>query len=190
MSKYVVRTMLGLLLVGAAMFATLGEAETSGTGSSAGDKPAESSQPASTQQNPIPLGTDVEVAKGWNLKVNSANLDGNALAAEANMFNTPAPGTQYILVNVTITNNSGEPASPLFEMKLSALPPSGVAADPAFVAELPGQLDTTAQMQPGAAMTGVIPFEVPTAEVIGTVLLGQSQFTLDENKDQKFFALQ
>ena len=78
----------------------------------------------------------------------------------------------------------------MFEMKVSLLPPSGVAIDTDFVANLPDEIDISAQMQPGASVTGSLTFQVPSDQVNGSVLLGQSQFTMDEAKDQKFFAIQ
>lgn len=186
---------LAVFVIGAGMFATLGEAE-SGGGDSADSGGGDSTETtavdaaASTQQNPIPLGTEVEVAAGWNLKVNSAELDANATVAAVNQFFTPDPGNQYVIVNVTVTNKSDQPGEPMFNMKLSLLPPSGVGIDEEFVTGVPGELDTSAQMQPGATATGSLVFQVPSAEVGGTVLLGQSQFTMDEAGDQKFFAIQ
>ena len=188
MSKKYLRAGLGVCLIAAAMFATLGEGSSSSSDS--GDKDDKSAAPASTQASPIPLGTDVVVAEGWNLKVNGAELDANATMAAANQFNTPEAGKQYVLVNVSITNNSDQPEAPFTNVKLALLPPSGVAADPTFVAGLAGAIDSMAQMQPGATATGVVPFEVPAAEAAASVLLGQSTFTMDEAKDQKFFAIQ
>ena len=195
-----VRGVLAVLVIGAAMFATLGEAESGGGGESGGDGSTETTKangesettaaPASTRENPIPLGTDTEVAAGWNLKVNSAELDGNATASGGNEFITPEPGNQFVVVNVTITNKSDQPDEPFVNLKLSLLPPSGVAADTEFITSAPSQLDTTAQMQPGASATGNVVFQVPSAEAAQSVLLGQSVFTLDEAKDQKFFAIQ
>ncbi len=179
-----------------AVFATLGSGEESGKGSggTATTASANGSTPAppaaSTQQSPIPLGTDVEVAVGWKLKVNSAELNGNGAVAAANKFNVPGAGKQFVVVNVTITNASDQPGSPMFEMKVSLLPPSGVAIDTDFVANLPDEIDISAQMQPGASVTGSLTFQVPSDQVNGSVLLGQSQFTMDEAKDQKFFAIQ
>lgn len=196
------RGVLAVLVMTVGVFATLGEAESGGdadSGSSSeadgantesGDGDTETTEaPASTQENPIPLGTEVEVAAGWNMKVNSAELDANATVAAANQFFTPEPGNQYVLVNVTITNASDQPGEPWTNLKVSLLPPSGVAQDSEILVGVPGEIDTMAQMQPGASATGVVPFQVPSAEVDGTVLLGQSLFTLDEAKDQKFFAL-
>jgi hypothetical protein len=203
MLKNGVRGVLAVLVIGAAMFATLGEAESGGGGEGNGNGSTETTEAsgatetteatgaaASTQQTPFPLGTDVEVAAGWNLKVNSAELDGNATASGGNQFITPEPGNQFVVVNVTITNKSDQPGEPFINLKLSLLPPSGVAADSEIITSAPNQIDTTAQMQPGAAATGNVVFQVPSAEAAQSVLLGQSVFTLDEAKDQKFFAIQ
>lgn len=189
------RGVLAVLVITAGMFATLGESESGGgsdSGSGGNTETTAEGTPdpaASTQAAPIPLGTDTEVAAGWNLKVNSAELDGNATAAAANQFNTPEAGKQFVIVNVTITNASDQPGEPYINMKLSLLPQSGVAIDSSIMAMIPGEIDLMAQMQPGASATGNITFQVPSAEVAGTVLLGQSLFTMDENKDQKFFAI-
>ena len=187
---------LAVLVIGAGMFATLGEGESGGGGESGDSGNGDSTETtaaeaaASTQENPIPLGTDVEVAAGWNLKVNSAELDANATVAAVNQFFAPDPGNQYVLVNVTITNTSDQPGEPWVNLKVSLLPPSGVSKDREILIGLPNEIDTMAQMQPGASVTGVVPFQVPTAEIGGTVLLGQSVFTMDEAADQKFFAIQ
>lgn len=196
---------LAVLVIVVGMFATLGEAESGGDGDSSASGDGDSTETttaeesastttteaaASTQENPIPLGTEVEVAAGWNLKVNSAELDANATVAAVNEFFTPDPGNQYVLVNVTLTNTSDQPDEPWINLKVSLLSPSGVAQDPEILIGLPNEIDTMAQLQPGASLTGDVPFQVPSAEIGGTVLLGQSQFTLDEAKDQKFFAIQ
>ncbi len=186
MSKQWIRGGLAAVVIGAAMFATVGEGPTEKS-SSDGD----SGTPAATssQSSPIALGTETEVAKGWTVKVNSAELNANATVASANEFNKPEEGKQYVIVNVTVSNKSDQPEAPFTNVKLSLLPPSGVAVDTAFVAGVPNEIDSTAQMQPGASATGSLVFEVPSADVDNTVMLGQSVFTLDAKKDQKFFAI-
>jgi len=96
-----------------------------------------------------------------------------------------------MLVNVTITNGSDEPSAAFTDLKLSALPSSGVAIDSySCLAAGVATLDTLAQMQPGASLTGDLCFQVKTDEVASTVLLGEPQFTMDTNEDQRFFAIQ
>lgn len=190
---------LAVLVISVGMFATLGESESGGgRADDPGSRgtieetglPTAAEAPSSSQENPIPLGTEVEVAAGWNLKVNSAELNANASVSAVNQYFVPDPGNQYVLVNVTITNTSDQPGEPWTNLKVSLLPPSGVSKDPEILIDLPNKIDTMAQMQPGASVTGVVPFQVPSADVGRTVLLGQSQFTMDELKDQKFLAIQ
>jgi hypothetical protein len=183
-----------------AVFALLGEGSedngskdkstTEGSALSSGSGSASSSDLGRSQASPAPLGTTLAVAKGWDVKVNSAVLDANAIAQQANQFNTPEPGSQYVMVNVTVTNNSSDPEGPWLNIKLSLLPTSGVAIDDAFVAGIPDELDVMAQMQPGASATGNLVYEVKSTDVTGIVLLGEPQMTLDKGKDQRFFAIQ
>ena len=47
----------------------------------------------------------------------------------------------------------------------------------------------SADLQPGATITGNLCFEVSVAEASSAVLLAEPVFTLDEVKDQRFFSL-
>ncbi len=180
------RYVFGALAITAALFATVGESGSSGSKEPDSKKDA----PASSQAAPIPIGTLVTVADGWDVKVNSAEMDANATVAAANQFNTPEAGKQYVLVNLSITNNSDQPAAAFTNVKFSLLPLSGIADDFTLAAGVPGEISETADMQPGSTATGVMVFEVPVDQVAGTVLLAQSVFTMDEAKDQKFMAIQ
>ncbi len=184
MSSRLLRGVLAGLVLVVGVFATVAEGEEEQSSSQAPEAPA------STQQKPLPLGTTVEVAKGWDLTVISAELNANALAAQANMFNQPLAGNQFVAVNLSLTNTGDQPEAPFTSVKLSLLPPTGVAVDSAFVAGIPNEIEPTAQVQPGATATGLVLFQVPADAVPGSVLLGQSLFTLDAKADQKFLAIQ
>jgi len=189
------------MLIGVAAFATIGESsEDSGksanpapnAGATTGDVAEESSDAASSSSEPIPVGTATRVAKGWDVTVNSANLNADAILAADNQFSTPEAGSHFVLVNVTVANNSDEPAMAMTNVSLSMLPASGVAIDSTFscVASVPDALDISASMQPGAVATGNVCFEVKEAEIATSLLLGAPTFTLDEAEDQRFFAIQ
>jgi hypothetical protein len=188
MSRTWIRSTLGVVVIVVAVFATVGEGSTSK--SSSGGSSSGTSAPASSQSSPIPIGTSATVAKGWDVKVNSAKTDANADMAAANQFNKPAPGTQYVTVNASITNNSDKPDVPWTNVKFSLLPKSGVGISTTFVAGVSTEISETAQRPPGAPAPGLLIFEVPTADVPGAVLLGEPVLTLDTAKDQKFFAIQ
>lgn len=198
------------VMIGVALFATLGEAsKESGSGSASNPAPnaqqttiaaamsddsasSETTAPASSAASPIPLGTATTVAKGWDLTVNSANLNADEIIAAENQFAKPEAGTHFVLVNVTVTNNSDKPSSPLFEMKVSMLPPSGVAVDTSIACSVYAseEFDRSAQMQPGSSQTGNLCFEVKEADIATSLVLAEPQFSLDELEDQRFFAIQ
>ncbi len=190
---------LAVAAIGVAVFATLGEASTTKSSTSnpapnAGQTSGSSasSGPSSSKSAPIPMGTPVEVAKGWKVQVNSANLNANAQLAQANEFNKPQAGEQFVLVNVTITNVGSRPDAALTNVKLSLLPPSGVAVSgvsSCFVSA-PDKLDEMAQMQPGATQTGNVCFSPKVADVANSLLLAEPTFTMDKAEDQQYFAIQ
>ncbi len=197
-----VRVIAAVVAAMLAIFALMGEGsednkssssqENGGAVQGSSEGASSSSDVGKSQGNPAPVGGAMQVAKGWDVKVNSATLDANAIAAQANQFNRPDQGNQFVMVNVSVTNKSSDPQSPMMNIKLSLLPPTGVAiaSYSAFVAQLPDALDLTAQMQPGATATGNVVFEVKSTDVPGSVLLAEPQFTMDTAKDQRFFAIQ
>ncbi len=190
MSRTWIRNALGVSVIAVALFATVGEGSSKPSSGGSGASSNNTSAPASSQASPIPIGTSATVAKGWDVKVNSATMDANAALAAANQFNTPTAGSQYVTVNVSVTNGSDKPDVPFTNVKFSLLPKSGVSISSTFAAGVAQELSESAQMQPGATATGVLIFEVPTADIPGTVLLAEPVLTLDTSKDQKFYAIQ
>lgn len=190
-----IRRGLAAVAIGAALFATLGEGSSDGgDGGDSGDENSsdESSAPevGTEKANPAPLGTTIEVAKDWDVTVNSAELDANATMAAANSLNTPADGEQFVLVNVTLANKSDTPGMAMTNVSLDLLPESGVAIDGlSCFGEVPDKLDISADMQPGASATGNLCFSATPEEVQTSVLLGKPTITLDEVEDQRFFAI-
>jgi hypothetical protein len=151
----------------------------------------EAAGPGATKDNPAPIGTEVSPAKDWTIKVNSADLDAGAGLAKLNMFNKPqVAGNKLVSVNVTIHNGSSRPGMAMSAMKVAALPPSGVTVDESFAIAGADTLNSSAQLQPGASITGVLVYELAPADIAGTVLLAEPQLTLDQNEDQRFLAIQ
>lgn len=67
-----------------------------------------------TRENPFPLGTLISSAD-WDVVINSVNLSADAEVAAANMFNDPAPeGSQYAVVNLTVTYKGADSSYPAF----------------------------------------------------------------------------
>lgn len=147
--------------------------------------------PGATKDNPAPIGTTVEVAKDWSFTINAVDLDANAEMLKGNMFNKPqVDGNRFISVNATIRNGSDKPGMALGQLKIGALPPSGVRVDQTYMTAGIKAIDPSAQLQPGAQITGEIIFELDPADIPNTVVLVEPQFTLDVNEDQRFFAIQ
>jgi hypothetical protein len=144
-----------------------------------------------SKDNPAPIGTTVTPAKDWSITVNSANLDATADLAKLNMFNKPRiAGNKLVTVNVTIHNGSSRPGMAMTAMKVGALPPSGVTVDESFAIVGVDTLNPSAQLQPGASVTGTLVYELAPADIAKTVLLVEPQLTLDQNEDQRFLAIQ
>jgi hypothetical protein len=153
--------------------------------------PDQATGPGATKDTPAPIGTEISPAKDWTIKVNSANLDATAELAAKNMFNKPRiAGNKLVTVNVTVHNGSDRPGMAMTEMKVAALPPSGVTVDETFAVVGIDDLKPTAQLQPGASVTGTLVYELAPADIAGTVLLAEPQMTLDQNEDQRFLAIQ
>ena len=63
--------------------------------------------PVGTSSNPVPFGTTFRLGNGWSLKVDSITPDATAIVMAENMFNkAPAPGGQFFIATVTLTNVS------------------------------------------------------------------------------------
>lgn len=164
---------------------------TGAAGQPTGDDDDNAAGVGSTKDNPAPIGTEVTPAKDWTIKVNTANLDAGADLAKANQFNKPrVAGNKLITVNVTIHNGSDKPGMAMTSMKVGALPPSGVKVDQSFAIAGVDTLNPSAQLQPGASVTGTLVYELAPADIASTVLLAEPQFTIDENEDQRFLAIQ
>ena len=178
-----------LFIVGVVVLLACSSGTKSGDSSGGGeskDVSAAASGPGTSKDNPAPLGTAIEVAKGWTVTVNSVNLDANAIMATENTFNTPASGKVFVIANVTVANGDDTPSSAFSNVTVKMLTPSGAALDTAF-GVTPDALDVSTQLQPGGSLTGNLLYEVPAADVTGLLVLGEPLFTLDEVADQRFW---
>ena len=63
--------------------------------------------PVGTRSNPVPSGTTFPLGNGWSIKVDSIIPDATATVMAENQFNdAPAPGGQFFIATVTVTNVS------------------------------------------------------------------------------------
>lgn len=129
----------------------------------AGDEEAPAAE-AGTRENPIPLGTPVS-SDEWTVVINSVTLAAQDQIAAANPFNeAPDAGTEYILVNysVTYTGSDAEGGMPAF-VGVEYVTGGGNTVsglDKLLVA--PDAIDTLSALYEGATVTGNIAIQVPT----------------------------
>lgn len=140
-----------------------------------------------SRDNPLPLGTTIEDNE-WAVTINSVNLDGDAVVAGANQFNTPAdPGKQYIVVNLTATlkADDGDGAIPMVDVEYVSR--DGVTSN-AYdkVISVDNNFDGLSTLYQGASATGNMVFEVP-ADSAAEGVLAVSPGILSE---KKFVAVQ
>ncbi|MGI9579233.1 MAG: DUF4352 domain-containing protein, partial [Microthrixaceae bacterium] len=117
-----------------------------------------------TRDNPLAMGTSVEVGNGWLVTVNSANTSANTAVAAAEAFNDPPEsGKRYVVVNLSATNNSAESDSP--EIDVSLFGASGEEHDGGNLVTPPEpRLDTVTELDPGQSTEGNLVFVVDSDE--------------------------
>lgn len=162
-----------------------------GTDASTTEVPASTAeQPGQgTRTDPVPIGTPASVGGGWTAVVNEVDLDATNLVLGANQFNEPpAPGSVYILIDVTITYDGAEP-SDTGGVYFQALGASNVTMDEGGrnYAVPPTPLDSYTEVFQGGSLTGELVFEVPTSDLDSLVIIGHAFMSFDE-AERSFFA--
>ncbi|MBF6267568.1 DUF4352 domain-containing protein [Nocardia farcinica] len=131
-----------------------------------------------TRADPYPLGS--VIADGdWRVTVNSVTPNANGAVAEENPFNdAPPAGSQYLLVNVTITYTGTDPQgkTPLALISYVTVDGNTLDAHDNFVVA-PDALDTLSPLFEGASTTGNLAFAVPSASATqGTLAVQPTMF--------------
>lgn len=119
---------------------------------------------AGTRENPLPLGTPFS-SDEWTVTVNSVTLGAQDQILAANEFNdAPDAGTEYILVNYTVTYlaDDAEGGMPAF-VSLEYVTAGGNTVnglDKLVVS--PDEIDVMSPLYEGASVTGNHAIQVPT----------------------------
>ena len=143
------------------------------------DERAVTSQPeaaaeeqSSTRDNPLPLGTEVK-SREWSAVVSSVTVDATDAVLAENMFNDPPqPGTEYILVNYSVTYTGNDPngQSPVF-VGVNYVTADGVTIDGTeSLVAAPQEIDRLTTLDNGGSASGNIVLQVPSATAQDGVL--------------------
>lgn len=128
----------------------------------AADEPAAAE--AGSRENPLPIGSTVSTDE-WAVTINSVSLAATDAVMGANQFNeAPEAGSEYVLVNATITYTGSDSGMPAVGTSIDYVTADGVTLDAwESFAVAPDAIDTTAELYPDAAVTGNIAIAVPSA---------------------------
>lgn len=120
---------------------------------------------AGTRENPHGLGTPLSTKDGVEVVVNSVDFEAEHAITAENRFNDPAePGFRYILVNLSITNNSSKPIQPWLEVNVEAIGSQNqVHSDCRAV--VPDDIFHAPELYPGGTASGNECVLVPEEEV-------------------------
>lgn len=127
---------------------------------------------AGTMDDPIPAGAWAAVGT-----LSAVVLANNPEATEAvlaeNEFNEePAPGNRFAMWRVALTNEGDEPTQLFTEVSFSVVGPSAVAYDSsAYCGVVPDQLDEFRDVFPGGTISGNLCWEVAEDDANALVLL-------------------
>jgi hypothetical protein len=146
--------------------------------------------PPGDRLNPYPLGTPVQLAQGWSVKVNSAIINANAQVEAVNGNVPPPAGKQYSLVNLSMTyTDSGSGDLGLFAKSYLVTEGAGhvsYAADYQCTTPAP-DLGVVGQVLSGQTETGNLCFVVASNDASTLRLNGPP--TPDEMQVPVWFAL-
>lgn len=140
-----------------------------------------------SREQPLPIGSKLST-KDWAVTVNSVTLDANDQVTAENMFNDPpAPGMQYMLVNVTADYLGNDPqgASPWVSIKY--LKSDGTTLDSTdTLAVAPDRFENLETVYEGASVTGNFAIQIPVEAAAEGVLAVET----DVLSDTAFVAVQ
>lgn len=133
-------------------------------------------------EDPLPMGETIE-GSGWEVTVNSVNLDATADVSAANQFNPkPDEDEKYILVNMTLERTGNSAAHP-FAIQVGFVNSNGITIRES-AAVVPERIDLLAEMQPEATFTGNVGFLIDTDSAAG----GTLSITPGDREDRVYVA--
>ncbi len=141
-----------------------------------------------TQQNPIHVGQEAQVGD-WRIEVLGATLNATQAVLAENMFNDPpAPGSQYVLVNLRATY-TGQSSDTFWIGTSCKFVGSRGNTFSWGGAVAPNSILNYGEMFPGASAAGNLLYEVPSDQVYGGLLMAEDWPDFN-HATRTFFAIQ
>ena len=137
---------------------------------------------------PLPIGTEIDLANGWHVKVNSPAIVGaeaTAAVTAANQFNQPPKaGMGFAIVNLTLSfaGTKDTQTQPVMMGVQTAVFGSGKVERQSTYGVTPEPaIDTSAELAAGGSVTGNLLFEVGEGET-GLALRVQPSMSMDNTE--------
>ncbi len=158
-----------------AMECALGSSDASTVAPAAPDTTiAAITQTVGTKAAPVAMKTPTALPNGYDITVNSFTPAATPAVLAANEFNEKPPaGTQFVLMNLTITNTGGDKDKriPAFDLPVKAISKSGKTYESNNCATvLPDPLNWGTDLFKGSAVTGNLCFVVDDADATGLIM--------------------
>lgn len=143
-----------------------------------------------TRQNPVPIGTEVEVGPNWTMAVLEINPDAWDVVKAANMFNEPpAEGRNYVMARVRVSYVGDESGTPWVDLRFRYLGSNGVTYGEGmddFCGVLPEAVNDIGELFPGASAEGNVCWSVPADGIQGGSIIVEEVFSFEDTR--VFFA--
>ncbi len=138
---------------------------------------------AGTREDPVPTSVGAPVGNGFVVSVDALNDDAAAaLEATGGFIAEPEPGTQFVLVSLTVGYEGTEEPRSLSELSAQIIGgSSSVGVDAFGCGSFPTQLaNFQVELFGGGVTAGDLCFQVPSEDVPGMLLSVQGGFIQDE----------
>jgi hypothetical protein len=131
-------------------------------------------QTVGTKAAPVAMKTLAALPNGYEVTVNSFTPAATSAVLAANEFNDKPPvGTQFVLMNLTVTNNGGDTDKriPAFDLPVRAISKSGKTYESnGCITVLPDPLNWGTDLFKGSSVTGNLCLIVDDADAAGLTM--------------------
>jgi hypothetical protein len=135
-----------------------------------GEQGAPAAGDVGSRENPVPLGSSVELAQlgepTWQITVSAPTLNADAAVAAENSFSDTAPaGTSFALVPITATYVGAETAYAAYVQVGFEAADGTMYNEYDVIAVAPGAIDSITALEPGTSVSGNIAIAIPATGV-------------------------